>query len=401
MFIETFENGGLKKCVRFIFDGDNIHGKSDRDRKISVNQKFLPADCLEFHWDDRGHLENTGDIKQLASRIRVSLEDEGQKVTAPSENRFIESIKQVLGKVASEAENGQNITAAEDYENILKHIELVVQKNYDNELKFFCGTLAHENVDQTKFGLLETEWEILATAADLKPAEQKNVFDELFKKRSAACQHVARTIKLLLDTFAEIKRISEIKRDIFMNAPSAMKAEQLRKMVAENKKAIAQYNKKCDEIERIRIEVDYLEKMVVKKVHRISVIDSENKYVCVESGYWGGDKLVANRTIQKEQEQDIFTLFELNDRKFILMGFNKRIVSADNREGGQLVSNRYCPLSWERFEIKKTSNDFVNFLDSTGKHVSSRLTEDKRLKAGAKESGIWEGFKIKYHPDGP
>jgi hypothetical protein len=177
-----------------------------------------------------------------------------------------------------------------------------------------------------------------------------------------------------------------------------MKAEELRKMVAENKQAIAHYKKKCDEIERIRIEVDYLEKMVVKKVHRISVIDSENKYVSVESGYWGGDKLVANRTIQKEQEQDIFTFFELDDRKFILMGFNKRIVSADSRDGGQLVSNRYCPLSWERFEIKKAPNDFINFLDSTGKYVSSRLSEDKRLKAGAKEPGIWEGFKIKYHP---
>jgi hypothetical protein len=331
----------------------------------------------------------------------VSLEDEGQKVTAPSENRFIESIKQVLGKVASEAENGQNITAAEDYENILKHIELVVQKKYDTTLKFFCGTLAHENVDQAKFGLLETEWEMLATTADLKPAEQQNVFDKLLKKRSAACQHLARTIKLLLDTFAEIKRIAEIKRDVFMNTPGAMKAEELKKMVAENKQAIAQYKKKCDEIERIRIEVDYLEKMVVKKVHRISVIDSENKYVCVDSGYFGGDKLVANRTIQKEQEQDIFTLFELGDGKLVLMGFNKRIVSANNRDGGQLVSNRYCPLSRERFAVKKAPNDFINFLDSTGKYVSSRLTEDKQLKAGAKEPGIWEGFKIKYHPDGP
>ena len=73
LFIETFPSGGTASCVRRVFAGDNLHGKANRERRVSVKADFLPPDCVEVFWDGRGPLSKPDDVQLLANRIRESL----------------------------------------------------------------------------------------------------------------------------------------------------------------------------------------------------------------------------------------------------------------------------------------------------------------------------------------
>jgi len=400
LFVDTSSGGGTVGCWRKIFGGDNVHGKSPRDRRISVRSDFLPQDCLEFFWDSRGPLQMPGDLRGLAQRIRKSLELAPAKGTPKpdSTNEYIKNIKQLLDQASAEAEIEQNDTAMANYKSILNHVELLAINNFDKTVIRLCGPLSgflgyHDNIEQEGLAQFEKEWELLSVTVDLSLSEQEAVINDCFQKRSEGCRQLVGARKLLLDTLSEIKRVNDKKRlDYLKSPPPTMTAKQIAKALRENDETIKRFERERAKIERVREEVDYLETMVVKKIRRVSIVDFENKRVRVDDGFWNANMLVADRDVVKENE--IFSLFELGDGKIVLMGNNKLVVSADRHRSGQLISDRHCPLSWERFEIRDAGAGYVNILDSSGKYVSSRLDEGKLIKACAVVASKWELFRI-------
>lgn len=283
-------------------------------------------------------------------------------------------------------------------DNLIK--ELIAQKNYKNALEKLCanesGVLqGHGQIVKEGLALFEREWELLAVAAELELPEQQSVITAAFRKRSEACQKLAEARKVLLKTFDIIERVNKEKRaDDLKTAPGKLTGPALVNELKKNVETNSRLVKQRSEIEFIKKEADYIEKMVVKKIQRISMVDFEGKFVSVDNGFWNHDKLIANRTIAKERE--MFFLFELGDGKIVLMGCNKRVVSAERNRGGQLISDRRCPLSWERFAIQKASEGYVNIQDSNGKFVSSRLDDNKLVKACADVPDKSERFRVEY-----
>jgi hypothetical protein len=82
LFVEHLTPGGVVSRVQSVFDGDNIHGKQNRERRIHVNAEFLPQDCIEVFWEVRGPaaLSKPVEFQTLSQRIRKSL---GLPITAP------------------------------------------------------------------------------------------------------------------------------------------------------------------------------------------------------------------------------------------------------------------------------------------------------------------------------
>lgn len=280
-----------------------------------------------------------------------------------------------------------------------KHIkELIAQKDYKNALERLCVNesgvpQSHGQIVKEGLALFEREWELLAVAAELELPEQQSLINAAFKKRSEACQKLAEARKALLKTFDIIERGNKQKRaDDLKTAPGKFTGPALAKELKINEEINSRLAKQRSEIEFIKKEADYIEKMVIKKIQRISMVDFEGKFVSVDNGFWNHDKLIANRTIAKERE--VFFLFELGDGKIVLMGCNKHVVSADRNRAGQLISDRRCPLSWERFEIRNAAGGFVNIQDSNGRFVSSRLDDNKLLKACADVPDKSELFRI-------
>ncbi len=67
----SVSNGGAS-CVARVFNGENMHGKMPRERKISINLTFLPPDCVQLFWEKR-RIDKPDHVELLATQIRKSL----------------------------------------------------------------------------------------------------------------------------------------------------------------------------------------------------------------------------------------------------------------------------------------------------------------------------------------
>lgn len=77
LFSEIDAAGKSQPRIKLVFPrGQNIHGrdKDKKDRRITVSQHYLPADCVEIFWDARGDLPLTepADLALLEKRLRES-----------------------------------------------------------------------------------------------------------------------------------------------------------------------------------------------------------------------------------------------------------------------------------------------------------------------------------------
>jgi hypothetical protein len=111
LFTELPQTGGQLSKIQWVFDGRNMAGKEENERRIMVKTDFLPPDCVEVFWEGF----RLGDLKAisgLAERIRKawSLELESPldlqmgngnptttRQTAPAESATAEKASSVSG----------------------------------------------------------------------------------------------------------------------------------------------------------------------------------------------------------------------------------------------------------------------------------------------------------------
>ena len=75
LLMEWLPKGIPTSRVAQVFDGRNIHGKEEGERRIFVRDDFLPADCIEVYWGAHspGRITDVKILGELARRIRKSL----------------------------------------------------------------------------------------------------------------------------------------------------------------------------------------------------------------------------------------------------------------------------------------------------------------------------------------
>jgi hypothetical protein len=71
LFREYPEVGGPMDRVSFVFGGKNFEGKPSKQRLIKVRADYLPADCIEVHWDE-GRLKGLPAIQKLDDKFRAA-----------------------------------------------------------------------------------------------------------------------------------------------------------------------------------------------------------------------------------------------------------------------------------------------------------------------------------------
>lgn len=75
LFVEHLDSRAIVSRVPRIFDGINLHGKEDGERRIFIRKDFLPPGCIEIFWEPRGknRLTRLDDFQLLSRRLRESL----------------------------------------------------------------------------------------------------------------------------------------------------------------------------------------------------------------------------------------------------------------------------------------------------------------------------------------
>ena len=379
---EAFQNKNGSSWQK-LFSGDNIHGRSSRGRRISIKHEFLPQDCVEVYWGNK-ELIASHEVVSMLNQLRGMLDSlSAQTIPSLKQNtaaNYFPSVPEadnLLFPTSYKLNETSLISTIIDYDSLKEELASIG-----------CIMTNHYRLATRGLSLLEKEFKSLAYTTDLESEEQTALFLNYFQQRSELCQRLAATNKVIFDTCDEIKRFSKEHRQ---SLHDTLTGEDLEIGLKKLRKDLAVFDKWAPKVNLLK-EVDFISTMIVKKIRRVSIVDNENKFVGVGSGLLKANTLHANRDVASEREK--FLLYDLGEGIMVLMGCNKCLVSADLNLDGRLISNRHCPLSWERFEIREASGGYINLINSSGKYVGTTPDKDKMLKASSDVAGKQEQFRI-------
>ena len=236
----------------------------------------------------------------------------------------------------------------------------------------------------------ENEWGVMSETVDLPPSDQQKVIDAGISARLEACKEFNQTRLELLKSLQDSVISLDKSRDEILKTAHSTQPSDFKTKLSNLDKAKCEIISVIDKIQSHKMETTDMNRLVVKKIKKVKIVDFQGKYVSADLSKGGVFR--ADRDSAKDWESFLF--FDLGNNKFVLRASNKKFVSADQKQNSLLVADRRFPGEWECFEHRDGMNGNVYLLASNGKFVSSRVDEDKSLKACADAPSEWECFKF-------